>query len=421
MIHDICSAAHPLGAGSPFFSTLPLADHGAEWVHAPVEYAQPLDGGGAGVLHRDLNRTAALLGSDQELYRSLIGGLLDNWDGIGEWVLGPPTSIPRHPVALAGFGLRGLISADRFESRFASPEAKALFAGAAGHAVLPFSKPFTTAFGLLFMVTAHRYGMPFIRGGSQRLADALVSILESLGGSIEYRRPVRSSGDLPPAKTIIFDTSPHTVLRVAGERLSGRVSRQLASFRHGPASFKVDFVLDGPVPWTNEAVAQAGTVHVGGTYAEVAEAEAAVARGEHAERPFLIATQPVVADPSRAPEGIHTVWAYCHVPAGSTVDMTDRIEAQIERFAPGFRDRIIGKHTMDPAWLEHYNENYVRGDIAGGSMEGTQLLLRPRVAVDPYRLGGGAYICSASTPPGAGVHGMCGYWAARSVLKRELK
>lgn len=421
VIHDICSAAHPLGAGSPFFSRLPLAEHGVEWVHAPVEYAQPLDGGGAGVLYRDLERTAAALGADAGRYRSLIGGLLENWDGISDWVLGPPTTIPRHPIALAGFGLRGLLPADRFESRFATQEAKALFAGAAGHSVLPFNKPATAAFGLLFMVTAHKNGMPFVKGGSQQLADGLVSILESLGGTIECGRPVRTSADLPHSRTVLFDTSPHTVLRVAGNRLSAGIAKKLRSFRHGPASFKVDFVLDGPVPWENPEVAQAGTVHVGGTYAETAEAEAAVARGEHAEQPFLLVTQPVVADPSRAPDGIHTLWAYCHVPAGSTVDMTDRIEGQIERFAPGFRDRILGKHVIDPAWLEHYNENYVGGDIAGGSMEGIQLLMRPRVALDPYRLGNGAYLCSASTPPGAGVHGMCGYWAAQSALRRELE
>ena len=421
VIHDICSAAHPLGAGSPFFSSLPLADHGVEWVHAPVEYAHPLDSGGAGVLHRDLDTTATRLGLDQSLYRSLIGGLLENWDGIGEWVLGPPTTIPRHPIALAGFGLRGLLPADRFATRFATEEAKALFAGAAGHSVLPFDKPFTAAFGLLFLVTAHRYGMPFVKGGSQKLANGLVSILESLGGTVEYGHRVRTSADLPHSRTILFDTSPHTVMRVAGNRLSANVTKQLSSFRHGPASFKVDFVLDGPVPWENPDVGQAGTVHIGGTYAEVAAAEAAVANGEHPHRPFLIATQPVVADPTRAPDGIHTLWAYCHVPSGSTIDMTDRIEAQIERFAPGFRDRIIGKHVIDPVWLERYNENYVGGDIAGGSMEGTQILMRPRIALDPYRLGNGAYLCSASTPPGAGVHGMCGYWAAQSVLKRELR
>jgi phytoene dehydrogenase-like protein len=324
---------------------------------------------------------------------------------------------------MASLGIPGLLPATLLARwLFGEDEARAIFAGCAAHAILPLDRPLTSSFGLLFGVTAQTVGWPVARGGSQSISDALVSYLRALGGEVECDRPVNSWGDLPSARAVLFDTSPTTLLRVAGDRISSRYASKLRRFRHGPGSFKLDLAVDGPIPWRDERAAQAGTVHIGGTLEEVTAAERSVWRGEHPERPYVLLSQPSVVDATRAPQGKQAVWAYCHVPAESTVDMTERIESQIERFAPGFRERVLARHVMGPAALEAHNPNNVGGDISGGAHTGLQLIARPVFSMDPYFSGSkGIYLCSSSTPPGAGVHGMCGYWAARSALRRDLR
>lgn len=421
-VHDVCSAIHPLGAASPVFGALPLADHGLEWAHPQAPAAHPLPGGRAAVLERSIERTAEGLGPDARAWRRLVGPLVEGWDDLTSSVLGPMLRVPRHPVSLARFGLRAVWPATVLaRRRFDGEAAQGLFAGLAAHAILDLGAPLTSSFGLTFAASAHAVGWPAARGGSQRLADALVSYLRTLGGEVVTGQRVASLGDLPPARAVLFDLTPRQVVAIAGDRLDPRARRRFEKFRYGPGSFKVDYALDGPVPWTAGSCARAGSVHVGGTLEEVAAAEHDVAQGRHPERPFVLTSQPSLFDGARAPDGKHTFWAYCHVPHGSTVDMTAAIEAQIERFAPGFRDRVLARHTMFPADLEAHNANNVGGDVAGGSHGGLQLVARPRLAVDPYTVpidGIEAYLCSASTPPGAGVHGMCGWWAAKSALKR---
>ncbi len=415
--HDVCAAAHPFGVASPAFAAWPLRQHGLEWVESELPLAHPLDQGRVVVLDRSVERTADALGDDRDAYRSMMGSLLASWPKLEPAVMGPLVRIPRHPLALARFGLGGLQPATLLaRRRFQSAEARALLAGLAAHAILPLSRPWTAGVGLVLGALAHRSGWPFVRGGSQGLVDALASYLRSLGGVIVTGVHVEAWPDLPSGRAVLFDTAPDTVLRVAGHRLPDRSARRLGRFRHGPGAFKVDLALDGPIPWADPAVAGAGTVHVGGTLEEIAAAERAVARGEEPEHPFVLVTQPTAADPTRAPNGQHIVWAYCHVPARSTAAMSERIEQQIERFAPGFRRRIIARHTMDPTGFEQYNENYVGGDIAGGANSGVQLVARPSARPNPYALGNGIYLCSASTPPGAGAHGMCGANAAARAL-----
>ncbi len=419
-VHDVCSAVHPLAVASPVFATLPLAEHGLQWVHPDIPLAHPLDDGTAVLLHRSVEATAEALGRDASAYRRLMTPLVRDWDKLASQLLGPLLRVPRHPMALARFGLRAMRSARGLaEGVFEGERARALFAGLAAHSILPLERPFTATFGLLLGAAGHAVGWPVARGGSQRIADALASYLRSLGGELVTGRRVDSLDELPPARAFFLDVTPAQVVRIAGQRLPRGYQRKLTRYRYGPAAFKVDFALDGPIPWKAEACGRAGTVHVGGTLAEIAKGERAVAKGEHPERPYVLVAQQSLFDPTRAPEGKHTVWAYCHIPNGSTVDMTERIEAQIERFAPGFRERVLARHVMSPADLEHYNENYIGGDIAGGAHDGLQLFLRPTVGMVPYATAvRGVYICSSSTPPGAGVHGMCGYWAARAALRR---
>jgi phytoene dehydrogenase-like protein len=419
-VHDVCSAVHPLAVASPVFATLPLAEHGLQWVHPDIPLAHPLDDGTAVLLHRSVEATAEALGRDASAYRRLMTPLVRDWDKLASQLLGPLLRVPRHPMALARFGLRAMRSARGLaEGVFEGERARALFAGLAAHSILPLERPFTATFGLLLGAAGHAVGWPVARGGSQRIADALASYLRSLGGELVTGRRVDSLDELPPARAFFLDVTPAQVVRIAGQRLPRGYQRKLTRYRYGPAAFKVDFALDGPIPWKAEACGRAGTVHVGGTLAEIAKGERAVAKGEHPERPYVLVAQQSLFDPTRAPEGKHTVWAYCHIPNGSTVDMTERIEAQIERFAPGFRERVLARHVMSPADLEHYNENYIGGDIAGGAHDGLQLFLRPTVGMVPYATAArGVYICSSSTPPGAGVHGMCGYWAARAALRR---
>lgn len=424
-VHDVCAAIHPLGAASPAFAGLPLADHGLEWAHPEAPAAHPLPDGRAALLERSLDATADGLGPDARTWRRLVGPLVRQWDDLTSSILAPMLRPPRHPVVMGGFGVRALWPAKALAGRlFEGDEARGLFAGLAAHAILDLGKPLTSSFGLTFAASGHAVGWPAVKGGSQRLTDALVSYLRSLGGELATGRRVTSLADLPPARAVLFDLTPRQVVAIAGDRLDPRARRQFSRFRYGPGSFKIDYALDGPVPWKNHACGRAGSVHVGGTLDDVATAEREVSKGRHPERPFVLTSQPSCFDPTRAPAGKHTFWAYCHVPHGSTVDLTQAIEDQLERFAPGFRDRVLARHIMFPADLERHNANNVGGDVAGGSHGGLQLIARPRLAVDPYRLpidGMDAYLCSASTPPGAGVHGMCGWWAAQAALKRMEK
>jgi phytoene dehydrogenase-like protein len=417
-VHDVCSAVHPWPLASPFLRTLPLAEHGVELVHPPAPLAHPFDDGTAAVLERSLDATGASLGPDADAWRRLIGPLLRVSDDLLTAALAPPFP-PRHPIALARLGLPGLRSAAALaRSRFDGERARALFAGLAAHSMLPLRAPASASFGLMLAVVAHTFGWPVVRGGSQLLADGLVSYLCSLGGEVQTGRPVESVDELDPARALLFDLTPRGFLRVAARRLPSRYRRRLQRYCYGPGVFKLDLALDGPVPWASPECARAGTVHVGGTLEEIASAEDLVARGEPPERPFVLVAQQSLIDPTRAPAGKHTLWAYCHVPNGSTVDMTERIERQIERFAPGFRELVLARSVMSASELERYNPNYVGGDINGGLQDLRQLLARPAPRLVPYSTPDpGVFICSSATPPGGGVHGMCGYYAAQAALR----
>src|SRR5213593_1113667 len=417
-MHDVCSAFHPLAAASPFFRSLDLARDGLEWIEPPAALAHPLDDGTAVLLERSLDATALALGPDERPYRRLVAPLVRDWDKLASDALGPLLRIPRHPLALARLGLPGLLPARLFARRaFGGARARALFAGLAAHSLLPLDAPLTASFGLLFAATAHVANWPIPRGGSQRIADALAARLRALGGTIETSRRVASLDDLPTAGAYLCDVTPRQLARMAAPKLSEWYLGRLRGFRYGPGVYKVDYAIDGPIPWRATECLRAGTVHLGGTLDEIAASESAVARGEAPERPFVLVGQQSLFDPSRAPAGKHTVWAYCHVPNAATVEMVSRIEAQLERFAPGFRERVLARSVMTPADVERHNENYIGGDIGAGSNSLLQLLARPFPSFDPYATSAReVYLCSASTPPGGGVHGMCGYHAARSAL-----
>jgi phytoene dehydrogenase-like protein len=421
-VHDVCSTIQGTSVASPFFQGLDQAGLGIELVHPGAPLAHPLDDGRVAVLERSVPATAAGLGVDGRAYRRLFGPLVREADRIVPLVLGLMLRPPAHPLAAARFGLVALRSSlGLARSRFRDEPARALLAGLSAHSMVALDRPTTAAFGLVLGITAHAYGWPLVRGGTQQLADALAAELRSLGGTIVTGQWVGSLGELPPARAILFDTAPQALVAISGDRIQGRYRRRLEGFRFGPGAFKVDWALDGPIPWRAPGVVRAGTVHIGGTMSEVAAAEQEVARGGHPDRPFVILVQGSLFDGTRAPEGKHTGWAYCHVPNGSTVDMTDRIEAQVERFAPGFRDRILARATSGPADLEAYDPNYVGGDINGGIQDLRQLITRPVARLDPYSTPiRGLYLCSSSTPPGGGVHGMSGVWAARSALRREF-
>jgi phytoene dehydrogenase-like protein len=416
--HDVCSAVYPFAAASPFMQSLPLGALGLEWLHPPAPLAHPFDDGSAAVLERSLRATAETLGRDANAYRQLVGPLLAGWDQLIPQLL-TPLRLPRHPWILLRFGLLGLCAARILaEHRFAGETARGLFAGLAAHGILPLEKPLTGGFGLLFALTGHAVGWPFPRGGAAALTEAMGRYLGSLGGEIVTGWPVATVAELPPAAVVLLDITPRQVLQLAGDRLTPLYRRQLASYRYGPGVFKVDWALDAPIPWRAQACERAGTVHLGGTLTEIAAAERMVWEGRIPERPFVLLAQPSLFDPTRAPVGKHTAWAYCHVPHGSSVDMTERIENQIERYAPGFRSRILARSTISPAALQAYNPNDIGGDISGGVTDLRQFYTRPTVRLDPYSTSArGLYICSSSTPPGGGVHGMCGYFAARSALR----
>ena len=416
-LHDVCSAIHPMAAASPFLQTLPLEKFGLEYLHPTVCVAHPLDNGDGAALYRSLNWTAALLGSDATAYRRLYDALVRHWPEIASDALGP-LSLPHHPLSMAQFGRHAIVPALTLAKRFQTTRAKALWAGIAAHNVAPFSNIASSAVGLVLTIAGHTAGWPLPKGGSISIAHAMAAYFKSLGGKIETNTPIHSLSQLPSSRAVLFDTSPRRLLEIAGHRFSPLYRRQLSRFRYGPGVFKVDWALDGPIPFINEQCRQAGTVHLGGTLEEIAFSEQEVGNGHHVDNPFTLLAQQSLFDPTRAPQGKHTAYAYCHVPNGSTLDRTAVIERQIEKFAPGFKDRILARHTMDTAALETYNANYIGGDVIGGAVDIRQLFTRPALRSSPYRTSAkGLYLCSASTPPGGGVHGLCGYHAARRALK----
>ncbi len=413
-LHDVCSAVHPLGIASPAFAELALTDHGVRWLHPEIAAAHPLDNRPAVLFERDLDATVAGLDADGAAYRRIIGPLVDALPDLLDVTLQPVLPVPAHPLLAARFGRHGGLSAAALVSRFDDEPARALFAGMAAHSIAALDAPMTSAVGLVLLAAGHHVGWPIVEGGSQRIADALAEIITEAGGTIETGRWVHGRSDIA-TDAAMLDLMPGAVTRFA--EVSGPAAKLMRRWRHGPGAFKVDWVLDGPVPWTDERVGRAGTVHVGGTFEEIAFAEASVVDGQHPDRPFVLVSQPSRVDPTRAPEGKEIVWGYCHVPSGSEVDMTDAVERQVERFAPGFRDRIVARHTINAVEYEVYNPNNVGGDIAGGATSFLQILLRPRPTLRPYRVTDQIYMCSSATPPGAGTHGMCGYNAATAYLR----
>ncbi|MCU1262859.1 MAG: dependent oxidoreductase [Bryobacterales bacterium] len=415
-IHDICSAVHPLAVSSPAFRSFPLAAHGLEWIHPELPLAHPLGEGTAAILDRSIDATIARLGEDAAAYDRTFRPLTERWNDLVRETLAP-IHVPRHPFLLARFGLLAPWPATAVaRSLFRTTGARALFAGLAAHSLLPLERAGSAAFGLILGLAGHGVGWPIPRGGSQQIANALASYFQSLGGHIVPNAEVCSLDDVNGASIVMCDVTPRQFLAIAGSRLPAEFSRKLAQYRYGPGVFKMDWALSGPIPWTDPDCARAGTVHVGGTLDEVAASERAPWGGVHSERPFVLLAQPSLFDPTRAPAGKHTAWAYCHVPNGSTEDMTERIESQVERFAPGFRARILARSAMKSADLERHNANLIGGDINGGAQDLLQLFMRPTPSLyrTPLR---GVYLCSSSTPPGGGVHGMCGYHAARMALK----
>jgi phytoene dehydrogenase-like protein len=414
--HDVCSAVHPMAVASPFFRTLPLHEHGLEWIHPPYPLAHPLDDGPAALLDHDLDKTCQSLGADGMAYRRLVGFLAANWGSLKDALLSP-IGIPNRPLQMARFGLHAMLPAITFaSSHFKSERARALFAGLAAHSMMPLGSWGTAAIGLVLAAQAHLGGWPIAKGGSQRIADALGSYLASLGGEIVASVRVRSLKELPPSRVVLCDLSPRGLLEIAAEKLPGGYRRALERYEYGPAAFKVDWALRAPIPWKAPQCAQAGTVHIGASLPEIVDAERGLCGNEAPERPFVLLSQPSLFDPSRAPAGCHTAWAYCHVPSRCERDMTSRIEDQVERFAPGFKNLVLARSTKSPAQMESENSNLVGGNITGGANSLRQLFLRPtfRQYETPVK---GLFLCSASTPPGGGVHGMCGYHAAKRALK----
>lgn len=419
--HDVCSAFHPLGVASPFLRSLPLAEHGLRWLVPDVQLAHPLDGAPAAQLFQSLSETVAGLGAAGRRYRRLISPVVDDWDNIVDAALHPVATVPRHPISLLRLGLRSMPPATLVARLLGDDRAAALVAGNAAHSLLPLSHPLTASFATLLIAAAHRGGWPVAEGGSSAITTAMAAHLESLGGEIRTGVRVRRVRDLPPHRVALFDTDATQLALIARNELPHRFRRRLRRFRSGPGAFKIDYALDGLMPWKDSSCGPAGTVHLGGTMAEIAAAEHDIHDGRMPDRPFVLVGQQSVIDPSRAPAGQHTLWAYAHVPFGYPHDATEQVERQIERFAPGFRDRVLGRHVMSPAAFERYNPNYVGGDIAAGSHGGGQLFFRPTISRRPYATPNPAiWICSAASPPGAGVHGMCGHNAASAVLAGPL-
>jgi len=416
-LHDVCSAVHPLAVASPFFETLPLSDYGLEYIYPGIAAAHPFDNGTAAIIKKSVEETAGLLGADEKAYLNLMQPLVKDWPMIMPDVLSP-LHYPRHPLAMARFGLKALTSASYLAKRFKTPEAKGLFAGMAAHSIQPLTNLTTSAEALVLMISAHLKGWPIPKGGSNQIANALVSYFISLGGKIETNFYVKSLEQLPSSHAVLLDVTPKQLLQIAGHHFSPLYKWQLERYRYGPGVFKIDWALDAPIPFTAAGCHEAGTIHIGNTFAEIANGEQQIWDGKTPEKPFVLLAQPSLFDISRAPQGKHTAWAYCHVPNGSTTDMTAIIENQVERFALGFKDTILAKHTMNTAQVEEYDPNYIGGDINGGVIDIGQLFTRPALRWSPYKTSAkGIYICSSSTPPGGGVHGMCGYHAAKRALR----
>ena len=414
LIHDHCSAVHPLGVGSPFMQTI----EGLQWVWPEVDLAHPLDNGSAGVMHRSLENTALGLGRDGPAWSRLFGPLAEGFDMLAGELLQPLLHRPRHPVAMARYGSRALLPATMLARRWETLEARALFGGVAAHLFHPLSSPTSAGLGLMMVASGHRYGWPVARGGSQSITEALVATLESLGGKVVTGIRVQTLAELGSPDVVLLDTSPRDAATIVGDALPRRVRRAYRRYRHGPAAFKVDFAIDGHIPWRNEACRRAGTLHLGGSLEEIVHTEAGIHHGRMADRPFVLVGQQYLADPTRSAGNLNPIWAYAHVPHGYPGDATDAIVKQIERFAPGFREQIVATSHRTTEGLSSYNANYVGGDIITGANDPRQLVFRPRVALDPYRTGvPGVFLCSAATPPGAGVHGMCGHNAAQSALR----
>lgn len=421
VLHDICAAVHPLGVSSPALTSLPLADHGLQWDWPDIDLAHPLDGATAATMVRSIDATATSLGADAMVWRNTFGPTTQSFARLADDVLGPLVRLPRHPLTLARFARWATLPAATVARRFDTEAAQALFAGSAAHLMQPLTRPMSASVGMMLTAAGHHAGWPVARGGSASITRALASLLTSLGGHIQTGTTIRSSADLPPGSIVMFDTSPGAVASILGDRLPRRVRSAYLRWRHGPGAFKVDMAVEGGIPWSAEACRRAGTVHVAGTLPEIVRAEAEVHAGRMPQRPFVLVAQQYLADPSRSAGDIHPVWAYAHVPSGFDGDATGAILDQIERFAPELRERIVGIHTMAPSALATYNANYVGGDIGTGANSPWQMLARPRLAVHPYATGvTGHYLCSAATPPGGGVHGMCGHNAAVLAL-RDLR
>lgn len=416
-IHDICSAIHPLGVSSPFFETLPLQKYELEWKYPPISLAHPFDDGHTAILTSSINETAKSLGKDKENYIKLIKPLIDDWDFIKKDVLSP-LKIPNRTFKLGKFGFYAIQSAERLLNNYFSGDyAKGFFAGSAGHSIMSLDKLFTSAIGLVLIILGHKTGWPIPKGSSQKIADALGQYFQSLGGEIETNHSVESINELSGYKAVLFDLTPKQILKIMDKKFPWYYKIQLEKYVYGPGVFKVDWALNAPIPFKNKDCYKAGTIHIGGNYEEIMQSEYDVSNGRHPEKPFIILAQQSLFDSTRSPEGKHTAWAYCHVPNNSNFDMTTRIENQIERFAPGFKEIILSKHKMFPADYERYNPNYIGGDINGGLQNWHQLFTRPVVRLNPYSTPvRGIYICSSSTPPGGGVHGMCGFHAAERVI-----
>jgi phytoene dehydrogenase-like protein len=419
LLHDECSGFHPLAVDTPFSRRFDLTGHGLTWRWPEVQYAHPLDGGGGAAVRRSVSETVAGLGVDGRAWQSVFGGLADRFDDITQDFMRPMLHVPAHPVKLARFGLLSLAPAALLARRWSTDEARGLFAGVAAHALRPFSAPVSSAIGVALGTAAHRYGWPVAEGGSASISRAIVALLEEHGGKVETGVRVDSLDELGSPDIVMLDVAPRAAVRIVGDRMPQRVARALTRYRHAPGTFKVEFAVEGGVTWTHEESRLAGTVHLGGTFEEIAAAEAEVNRGRMPQRPFVLVGQQFLADPGRAAAGVVPLYAYAHVPAGYTGDATAAIEAQIERFAPGFGDRVLARHVRSAVQMEQHNANYVGGDVVTGANDALQLVFRPRPALDPYTVGvPGVYLCSAATPPGAGAHGMSGYNAALSALRR---
>ena len=420
--HDICSAIHPLAKASPFLKSLPLEKYGLEWIQPEVPVAHPLDDQPAGALFRSFDKTVSYINEkDKSNYAHSISPFLDKWDDLLTDILAPFSLLPNHPLLMARFGIQALQSAKSFTKRYKFTQTRALFAGLAAHGIMPFDATATAAIGLVLGMAAHTVGWPYPKGGSHAITKAMASHFKSLGGTIETGTEITSIGDLPPSQTILFNNTPRQIIDIAGKKIPESYTKKLQRYEYGQGVFKIDWALSDPIPWKDELCQKAGTVHVGGTFEEIATSEKESANGQHPENPYVLVAQQSLGDDSRAPGNKHTGWAYCHVPNGSTKDMTDPIIRQIERFAPGFRDCIMETHTMHAQDMQAYNPNYIGGDINGGRADITQLFTRPAGLFDPYHIPKtNMYIASSSTPPGGGVHGMCGYHAAESVLRNSF-